>query len=155
MPVPMAMAQPIRTDCSSSRAGQATRAFVLAEPQIARFSRSAGVESVSSSAADFGSSSGGGATASASAATAAASTASVRGSTARGALHCFWPRYGSSFSAVSSHKAAERRQERLPAAVAALSGWFTDGPLHMDCQDSGEQQPQGLAGLWRYQGFRL
>lgn len=66
--------------------------------------RSAGVESVSSSAADFGSSSGGGATASASAATAAASTASVRGSTARGALHCFWPRYGSSFSAVSSHK---------------------------------------------------
>lgn len=123
----------------------------MADSPVARFTRSAGAESTSNSAADF--SSGGGAGAQA----AGAAGATTRGTTARGALHCLWPRYESRFGSAAQFQAAERRQ--LPPAVAALAGWFSDGPLHIDVSADGahqpQPQPQGLAGMWRYQGFRL
>lgn len=88
-----------------------------------------------------------------------------------GSLHCLWPRYGEKCSLPAGNKAHTAAKEankrgasrgQLPSVVMRLAGWFTDGPLHCDEQDTAQQHrpspPQhltGLASLWRYQGLRL
>lgn len=52
------------------------------------------------------------------------------------------------FGVPEGNATASPRQ--LPTEVEALAGGFTDGPLH-----ESDEQPTGIAGLWRYQGLKL
>jgi hypothetical protein len=74
-------------------------------------------------------------------------------SASNGGMFCIWPRFEAMQQSSGFGRAAQTAQpaqQRASAALEALAGVFTDGPVSM--QD-GQDQP--MAERWRYQGLRL